>query len=490
MRRKLIFSLALFVCIAGFYAHPLKAEESAESADKKSKKGKISLVEAEPEVVYGFRRYSKFYGDENTARGSLLERSYLLGSLGGFRDTLVEHGFYFDAGVTQFLQSNVSGGIDDGSGRYNGTADYWLTFDSGKADLWSGGAVFLHAESSWRADKSVSPDVGSLLPANFDAAMPTPGESETIVLPEAYLMQALPANLLVVAGKADYAGLADQNYFANNERFQFFYTGLVNNPILGAFIPYTPLGVALAWAPSQEHSVSLVVVQAEGDATTSGFDNFDGDYTIGGQYQFHPTIGGNLPGNYRLIGGYSNKDLTSFDIDERQLIGELIGVTPVAEESENYTVLVNFDQYLWIDGGSLAAYQKRLDRSGYPGLGRHHLPPVGIGIFGRAGWAPKDRNVIDQFYSFGIGGFGMLIPGRENDGWGIGWSGTHISSDLRDDLDVLGIDLDSFEHAFEAFYNFQLTPAAHLTLDAQIIDPTVKSTDTAYTIGTRLQLDF
>jgi hypothetical protein len=50
--------------------------------------------------------------------------------------------------------------------------------------------------------------------------------------------------------------------------------------------------------------------------------------------------------------------------------------------------------------------------------------------------------------------------------------------------------LDSFEHAFEAFYNFQLTPAAHLTLDAQIIDPAVKSTDTAYTIGTRLQIDF
>ena len=199
MRRKLIFSLALFVCIAGFYAHPLKAEESAESADKKSKKGKISLVEAEPEVVYSFRRYSKFYGDENTARGGLLDRSYLLGSLGGFRDTLVEYGFYFDAGVTQFLQSNVSGGIDDGSGRYNGTADYWLTFDSGKADLWSGGAVFLHAESSWRADKSVSPDVGSLLPANFDAAMPTPGESETIVLPEAYLMQALPATCWVTS---------------------------------------------------------------------------------------------------------------------------------------------------------------------------------------------------------------------------------------------------------------------------------------------------
>jgi ATP/maltotriose-dependent transcriptional regulator MalT len=41
-------------------------------------------------------------------------------------------------------------------------------------------------------------------------------------------------------------------------------------------------------------------------------------------------------------------------------------------------------------------------------------------------------------------GYGMIIPGRDNDQWGIGWSGTHISSDLRDDLDLLGIDLDSF----------------------------------------------
>jgi hypothetical protein len=101
-------------------------------------------------------------------------------SLGGSRDFLVEHGFYFDAGVTQFLQGNVSGGEDNGDARYNGTADYWLTFDSGKAGLWSGGAVFLHAESSWQADRSVNSDTGSLLPANYDAAMPTPNDSEGV----------------------------------------------------------------------------------------------------------------------------------------------------------------------------------------------------------------------------------------------------------------------------------------------------------------------
>ena len=495
MFNKRICILLLLYWISCMIVHPLKAETSAQSAEAtatgtSSRNAKISLAEVAPELYYQLRRYPKFYGDDNTIHGGLLERSYLLGNLGGLRDTMVDHGLYFDVSITQFLQGNSTGGKDQGSARYNGTADYWLTFDTGKAGLWSGGMVFLHAESSWQADRSVNSDVGSLLPANYDAAMPTAGDSEGIALPELYLLQALPANLFVVAGKADWAAFAENNVFANNERTQFGYTGLVNNPILGAFVPYTPLGALAFWVPSKEHALAVVAVQSTANATTSGFDNFNGDYSIGVQYQFSPTLGRNLPGNYRIIGGYSNEDLSSFDIDPRHLIGEIIGVVPVAKESENYAVLINFDQYLWVKEGSVAAYNKRLETSEYPGVGRHHLPPVGIGIFGRAGWSPDDRNVIDQFYSFGIGGYGMIIPGRDQDQWGIGWAGTHISSDLRGLLGSSDVDLDDMEHAFEAFYNVQLTPATHLTLSAQIIDSAAKSLGTAYTLGTRLQIDF
>jgi carbohydrate-selective porin OprB len=479
--QKKIYRALFSIWVLCMAAQTLQAEPSAQSdgasaADTSSKAAKISLAEVAPELYYQLRRYPKFYGDDNTIHGTLLERSYLLGSVGGTRDFLVEHGFYFDAGVTQFLQGNVSGGEDSGDARYNGTADYWLTFDSGKAGLWSGGAVFLHAESSWQADRSVNSDTGSLLPANYDAAMPTPNDSEGLVLPEVFFAQALPANLLVLAGKINWAGVADTNVFANNERTQFSSTGLVNNPILGSFAPYTSLGMALAWAP-EHHTLTAFAFQKDGDATTSGFDNFNGDYTVGIQYQFSPDIAGGLPGNYLILVGYTNQDLPDFDIDPRHLIGEIVGEVPVAEKSDNYSVLLNFDQYLWIEDGG-------------PAAGRKHLPPLGVGIFGRAGWAPKDRNVIDQFYSFGIGGYGMLIPGRDNDQWGVGWTGTHISSDLRDDLDLLGIDLNSFEHAVEAFYNFQLTPATHLTVDAQLIDSTAKSVDTAFLLGTRLQIDF
>ena len=55
---------------------------------------------------------------------------------------------------------------------------------------------------------------------------------------------------------------------------------------------------------------------------------------------------------------------------------------------------------------------------------------------------------------------------------------------------VLGIGVDDFEHAFEAFFNVKLTPAVHLNANEQFIDTPDPSHDDAYTIGERLQVDF
>ena len=443
-------------------------------------KDMISLAEQAPEGYYALRRYPKFYGDPNTTLGSIWDRSQLFGNLWGLRDQAVDKGIYLDVSVTQFLQGNVAGGKTQGPVRGNGTADYWLTFDSGKAGLWPGGGLFLHAESSWLADKSVNGDTGSLLPANFDATMPSPNQSQGIALPELYFAQGLPADLLLIAGKLNFAGLADQNVFANNERTQFEYTGLVNNPILGAFIPYTPLGVALAWTPSSHHSVALVGTQATGNGTTTGFDNFNGEYTVGLQYQFSTKLANRLPGNYRIIAGYSSKNILAYDVDPRNLIRELIGAIPPARYGENHGLMLNLDQYLWTrDDGA----------AGGDAPSRKGLPPVGFGLFFRAGWAPSSRNVIDQFYSAGIGGYGM-IPGRDRDQWGLGWSGTHISGDLRQDLRLLGRKIHQFENGFEAFYNFAVPPATHVTASVQVIDSVNPAVDTAVVIGTRFQFDF
>jgi len=146
----------------------------------------------------------------------------------------------------------------------------------------------------------------------------------------------------------------------------------------------------------------------------------------------------------------------------------------------------NFSQYLWVRDDNTAADKKQVGAGSHIALTDHSVQPVGIGLFGRADWAPEDRNAIDQFYSFGIGGFGVLLPGRDGDQCGVGGAGSHIWDDLPD----LNVGLRTWEHAVEAFYNFQLTPAAHLSLNSQFVRPASQSVDTAWTLGTRLQLDF
>ena len=46
------------------------------------------------------------------------------------------------------------------------------------------------------------------------------------------------------------------------------------------------------------------------------------------------------------------------------------------------------------------------------------------------------------------------------------------------------------ETGAELFYNIALTPWAHLTLDAQIVNPVASRADTAVVLGTRLVINF
>jgi carbohydrate-selective porin OprB len=146
------------------------------------------------------------------ARGGLFERSFLLGDRGGTRDDLAAHGLIFDLGLTQVMQGVVSGDSDDDT-RYVGSADIWLGLDIGRAGLWSGGMIFAHTEGNWGDSLS---DTGALLPLNADAIVPAAADS--FALSEIYITQALSEQVLVVAGKADWASWADISFFANNER--------------------------------------------------------------------------------------------------------------------------------------------------------------------------------------------------------------------------------------------------------------------------------
>jgi len=473
----LMKSLVAALCLPLMLPHLSLAAEKRTAPQQK-----ISIFTVSPELLYGLWRVDRFYGGPNMQRGPVTQRSFLLGNLGGIRDEWADKGFIFNTNITQFLNSNVKGGSRHGILRYDGSSDYLMAWDSGKAGVWSVGAVILHGETSWRARHSINPDVGSLLPANFDATMPVLNQSET-TLSEAYFLQALPYNFIVLAGKINFAGLADQNVFANNENSQFDYTGLVNNPSLGAFIPYTPLGAGLVWVSGDKHhTVALVAADKDGAANKTGFNTvFNGQSTYGGQYQYTTSFKGN-PGNYRILAGYTTKGPVSFSIDRRHLLAEIIGLVPVEHKSNNYGVMANFDQYLWTFSS------QETDKLGKPlaANGRIALPPLGIGVFARASWAPDDRNVIDQFYSAGIGGYGLWFANRPLDNWGIGYAYTHISNKLRKLLRP--IRLKNNEHGTEVFYNYAIIPSVKLTLNGQAIRSPVERRKTAYTAGGRLRV--
>ena len=96
----------------------------------------------------------------------------------------------------------------------------------------------------------------------------------------------------------DMAAWADTNMFANKERSEFLYTGLISNAIAGVFFPYTALGAWLNWSPSKAHSLTAVYAQAESSATETGFDTlFNGKDSYAAQYIMKCVPGWVSPGS-------------------------------------------------------------------------------------------------------------------------------------------------------------------------------------------------
>ena len=134
----------------------------------------------------------------------------------------------------------------------------------------------------------------------------------------------------------------------------------------------------------------------------------------------------------------------------------------IREQSGSWAVYYNFDQFL---------YTTKADGS------------QGIGIFGRIGFGDRNTNILEQFYSFGIGGQGML-PERDHDRFGIGFYYSNLSNDLP------GIFLSGDEIGLEIFYNIAATNWLYVTPDIQVIEPVGQRATTAFLTGLRVQMRF
>ena len=117
------------------------------------------------------------------------------------------------------------------------------------------------------------------------------------------------------------------------------------------------------------------------------------------------------------------------------------------------------------------------------------MPPgkkdQGFGLFGRFGLTDGEVNPVQEFYSIGLGGKGM-IPGRDNDSFGVGYYYLAISDKLPRVIERRTQD----EQGVELYYNVAVTPWLHITPDLQVIEPARENVDTTVVAGVRMKIDF
>jgi porin len=410
--------------------------------------------------------------------GDLWHRSTLTGDWGSARNDLAAKGITFSMSLTQVYQGIVDGGKDD-AWKYGGRGDLTFNLDTQKVGLWPGGFFTVEVEGNY-AD-SVNGLTGALNPLNTNQIFPMP-TGDNLNVPNVSFMQFFSPYAAVMLGKLTLLTptSGDMNEFAHGKGDTQFMNGAFNiNPVTLLTVPYSTLGAGLIIVPTKDPHAAIIgfsVLQTNGKANTSGFDDLHSDQlSFVGEGRMRTNFFG-LTGHQLIGGGYSNKTFTSLD----QSLRFFIENRDIEKQDGSWMVYYNFDQYL---------YEPK------KGSGQ------GIGIFGRFGASDGNPNPMHFFFSIGVGGKG-IIPSRALDRFGIGYYYMDVSNPkftgplatrefLRD------------EYGFEAFYNVAITPWLQLTPDIQVIRPAQKdfvdtkglvpvreNVDTATVVGLRLQMVF
>jgi porin len=394
--------------------------------------------------------------------GDLWSRRYLTGDWGGWRTTLAERGVTLNVDMVQAWRGVIDGGIAQNDA-YGGSADYELRVETERLGLWPGGFLTVFAES--RFGKSVNSDAGVLLAPDTDGLFPLPKEITTLT--SVAYVQFLTEWLAILGGKLVTID-GDANEFASGRgNTQFSNLAFVLNPALLRSVPYSALGGGLLFVlPNGIGTYGITVLDALGQPDVSGFDDAFSDGTVVAQelrVGYEPL---GLPGHLTLGGSWTSRNVAVLDQDRRLFLDPILGIDrfEVERSGDSWAIYTNFDQYFFVEQDD---------------------PLQGVGLFFRFGQADERNNPIERFYSFGIGGKG-IVPTRDRDTFGVGFYLLDASDQLPPQIDRR---VDGGK-GFEIFYNVEALPWLHVTPDVQVVEPSVKRIDTAVVIGLRVMIDF
>jgi porin len=416
--------------------------------------------------------------------GDIFHRSTLTGDWFGLRNDLAAKGITFDMSLTQVYQGILDGGKDK-AWKYGGRGDLTINVDTQKLGLWPGGFFTMEVEGNFT--NSVNGLTGALMSVNQSQLFPMPkvsgsNDGNNLNIPNLSFMQFFSPYAGVVLGKLALLTptSGDMNEFAHGKGdTQFMNLAFNVNPTMLLTVPYSTLGAGLIILPTKDPkaaTIYFVVCQSNGKASTAGFNDLHSNQlSFMGEGRVRTDFFG-LTG-HQLIGVvYSNKTYTSLD----QSLRFYLENRNIEKQEGSWVVYYNFDQYLYEP-------QKGSDQ--------------GIGIFGRFAVSDGNPNPMHFFFSFGVGGKG-IIPGRPLDRYGIGFYYIDVNNPkFRGEFGTKSFLRD--EYGFEAYYNVAITPWLQLTPDIQIVRPAQKEfldtsgiiparnyVGTATVFGLRLQMIF
>ncbi len=410
--------------------------------------------------------------------GDLRSRSVVTGDWGGARSSLAEKGISAELSFSTVLQGVASGGADE-EARIGTSMDLWAHIDFMRMGLIPGGLLTLRAEGDFGS--SVLGQAGTLTPVNYSAIMPIGTlADDTATLSNLYYTQFLGEQFGVFAGRFDTFHDGNVLEFAGagpraGER-GFLNANLVAPQMVAITTPYvTAFGGGVLLKPNDHFAFGATVLDKAESSRTDGLDDL-GDKgwnaLIGSRTQYRL---GELPGGAQLGGSFVwSGDFT--DIGGGQL-NNIIAGAGLDQESKSWAIFGNVWQYVQI-------FEDTSERPMNHHDGRPDLR--GWGFFLMWGVADEDTNPFKWSLAGGVGGRG-LIPGREEDVFGIGYFYNGLQQGGVVDRTQ---DLRSAEQGFEIFYEAQVTGWLHVTPDLQVVRPAFGDNDTAVVLGLRVLVDF
>ena len=424
-----------------------------------------------------------------TNAAPILERAQVTGDWYGTRPVLSDRGVEVFGNYTVEVWGNTAGGLKTGA-VYTGLLNFGATVDLEKAVGWKGAS--LSTTWSWLSGRDASQDLtGNFLTISNIAGFNTLRMFDLWFQQNLWddkisirLGQLCPDCEFVVS---DYSGL-----FINST-FGFPALVSMNLPNGGPGFPMGTLGARIAWNPVDWFTFQAAALQGNVFAQNVNRHGFmwrldaETGYTFFDEAQFrwnHRDSETGLPGQLKAGSWFQTG----------QGADSLAGSTN-SGNSGFYAVL---DQMLYREpcapsgsGNDGKSATGGKETKSFKTPVPTEKSDQGLGWFGRAGFAPADRNFINFYFDAGLSYKG-LIPGRDDDTLGIGFGYAQLSSGERDSLKNEGSNPAGAEMVVELTYQARLCPSLVVQPDLQYIINPGGTTDlsNAFVVGVRASVTF